>query len=477
MAVASGLYFIAREGHLAFNVAIQVPKVSPLALTSLHAGDSLPAKIAPQGFPMPAMNCRVVLLLFACVAMVVPLCGTSIELLSPSAGVFVAPARIELTAEVAVEGETIDHVEFLADDVLVGSDASPEGSIYSVLWEPTIEGRSSLTARAYMVASGTVDSSPVVVTVGRPKRDCLLVIGVVASTVGDDAIRARIESLGFVCTVIQARLATSADGDGRDLIFISESVSSSDVTSKFRDTLSPVICSEDYNYDDMLMTGPTVNTDYGFVADQSTLAIPATASPLTAGLTTGTLTLFTSPGRTQWGIPNGNALVGAEMPVEPQKKAVFGYRTGAAMFGMNAPARRTGFFLQDFTKEMTLLTPEGLRLFDAAVRWTSSDRELEGIPAAPANLRSDASTSGTLHLEWDDLADNEDGFELEQSTDGVSFTLQCRFDAEVSSVLDTIARPAVVYFRVRAFNGDGDSPWSNVIQVGPPDDPSVWVVR
>jgi hypothetical protein len=48
---------------------------------------------------------------------------------------------------------------------------------------------------------------------------------------------------------------------------------------------------------------------------------------------------------------------------------VFGYERGAAMPGRAAPGRRTGFLLNDTTA--TALTPAGVSLLDAAIRWTA----------------------------------------------------------------------------------------------------------
>ncbi|NJN55415.1 MAG: hypothetical protein HC804_12070 [Anaerolineae bacterium] len=46
---------------------------------------------------------------------------------------------------------------------------------------------------------------------------------------------------------------------------------------------------------------------------------------------------------------------------------LFGYETGAAMFGLNAPARRIGFFFSATTGAN--LNANGWALFDTAVSW------------------------------------------------------------------------------------------------------------
>jgi hypothetical protein len=74
-----------------------------------------------------------------------------------------------------------------------------------------------------------------------------------------------------------------------------------------------------------------------------------------------------------WGVPARAASVIATLPGEPDKAVVFGYEKGATMdYDFIAPARRVALFLDNET--FAQLSPDGLALFDAAVRWSVASR-------------------------------------------------------------------------------------------------------
>jgi hypothetical protein len=57
----------------------------------------------------------------------------------------------------------------------------------------------------------------------------------------------------------------------------------------------------------------------------------------------------------------------ATVPGQMNQAAIFAYPQGAMMVATTAPAKRVGWFASDSMAGM--LTPDGLRLFDAAVAW------------------------------------------------------------------------------------------------------------
>lgn len=397
-----------------------------------------------------------------------------VALTSPADGsVWAAGASIPFAADVQTTQGTILRVEFNVDGSTAHTDFDPP---YEFQWIGAAQGVHIVTARVYNSVDADTESQPAQITVGYPPLDCLFVVGNATLPTGDQAIANRLARLGYQVTVIAAAASQSSDADGRDLVFISESVSSNNIAEKFRDVAVPVLCAEDYNYDEMMMTGPTVDVDYGYLWDQPVIDVAAGGSPLTGGLPPGPTTVYSATGRNMWGIPTANATIGAYVHDQPTKPVTFGYDGGAAMVGgFPAPARRTGFFLQSYTQEMTLLTPAGLVLFDAAVRWTGGDTT--GTLAAPTDLA--ASIAGnTLALTWLDLADNEEGFELETSSDGAAYELFSLLPPDVEQVfLDAPAGAAPpVWYRVRAWNGDGVSAWSNAIRIPAETASSVWWV-
>jgi hypothetical protein len=82
-------------------------------------------------------------------------------------------------------------------------------------------------------------------------------------------------------------------------------------------------------------------------------------------------------------------------------------------------------------------------------------------PNAPTTLSASATGASTVHLAWADGSDNEDGFTVERSTDGLAFTQVGSVAANVTGFDVNDLAPSTSYvFRVRAFNTAGISPWS-----------------
>ncbi|MBN1516453.1 fibronectin type III domain-containing protein [Candidatus Sumerlaeota bacterium] len=85
-------------------------------------------------------------------------------------------------------------------------------------------------------------------------------------------------------------------------------------------------------------------------------------------------------------------------------------------------------------------------------------------PAAPADLSATATSQTLIQLTWTDNADDESGFELERSLNGVdSWTLITSPTANVEAYDDAPLSPATTYhYRVRAVNAGCASAWSNI---------------
>ncbi|NNL94725.1 MAG: DUF5060 domain-containing protein [Xanthomonadales bacterium] len=87
-------------------------------------------------------------------------------------------------------------------------------------------------------------------------------------------------------------------------------------------------------------------------------------------------------------------------------------------------------------------------------------------PAAPSNLQAVARPDGGIDLSWNDNSNapdpEESGFEIERSTDGASWGSAANAGQDETSHTDTGLAPLTEYFyRIRAFNGHGESAWSN----------------
>ena len=74
-----------------------------------------------------------------------------------------------------------------------------------------------------------------------------------------------------------------------------------------------------------------------------------------------------------------------------------------------------------------------------------------------------------LTLTWTDNADNESGFKLERSTNGTSFSQTVALGANVTTYADTsLANGTTYWYRIRAYNSNGDSGYSDVASATAP---------
>ena len=88
---------------------------------------------------------------------------------------------------------------------------------------------------------------------------------------------------------------------------------------------------------------------------------------------------------------------------------------------------------------------------------TGAPSNLAGAPSCdPSDL------SPAIALGWSDNSINEDGFEIEQSTDGVSFSSVGPQVAGTSYLVGGLPAYTQMWFRVRAVNSLGVSAWSNL---------------
>jgi fibronectin type 3 domain-containing protein len=84
-------------------------------------------------------------------------------------------------------------------------------------------------------------------------------------------------------------------------------------------------------------------------------------------------------------------------------------------------------------------------------------------PAAPTNLVGTTASRTQINLTWADNSTNESGFRIERSPDGTTYVQIDTVAANVRSYASTGLQANKNYrFRVRAFNGAGNSAYSNV---------------
>ncbi|HEX8475577.1 MAG TPA: multicopper oxidase domain-containing protein [Pyrinomonadaceae bacterium] len=198
-------------------------------------------------------------------------------------------------------------------------------------------------------------------------KSVLMVVGSTALNASDGAIKSRLESLGYKVVLKDGASMNTADAVGMSVVFVSETITATDVGTKLRDIGVPVVVSDAALFDDMQMTGNVLDTDYNNLGGQTQLAIADASHPLAAGFPAGAVTVATIPQSFAWGRPALSAAKVATVLTDSNKTTIYGYERGASMVGMNAPARRVGFFLTG--DAAAYLNNNGWALFDAAINW------------------------------------------------------------------------------------------------------------
>jgi hypothetical protein len=85
------------------------------------------------------------------------------------------------------------------------------------------------------------------------------------------------------------------------------------------------------------------------------------------------------------------------------------------------------------------------------------------LPAAPSALAATVTSSSAINIKWTDNATDETGYVVQRSTDGTNFTQVATLGAGATSHSSSgLAAATTYYFRVRAYNGAGNSAFSNI---------------
>lgn len=108
---------------------------------------------------------------------------------------------------------------------------------------------------------------------------------------------------------------------------------------------------------------------------------------------------------------------------------------------------------------------------------SASNTDCTTPPAAPGNLSASAAAAGGINLLWADNSRTEDGYEIQRSSDGVTFGTIADLGANSTSYNDAgVTANTSLWYRVRAKKEGGFSDFSNVLNLlfpsAPPNAPS-----
>jgi len=198
----------------------------------------------------------------------------------------------------------------------------------------------------------------------------LFVVGQLPLGLGDVRLKQFMTDLGYELDIVLDEQAQSSHAHNRAAIVISSTVLSGRLRNTFTHTAVPLLCWEPYLYDDLLMTGSLPGKHYGHSGVERRLELADSTHALAARMQ-GSTDVFSSGRRMAWGQPAASALRIAHLPGQPGKWTIFGYEAGEEMLqGLRAPARRLGFFLNDYAA--LYWTPQGMQLFEAALCWLTA---------------------------------------------------------------------------------------------------------
>jgi len=224
---------------------------------------------------------------------------------------------------------------------------------------------------------------------GSQSRTILMIVGDDNGTVvpgqgtGDLFIRNRLEKvLGHrvilgVDSASLDNLRTAAES--ADLVIVSESPHSLKLQDKLKSVTTPIISYEAFIQDEMGFTakelpgdpGEPENFNYGVREKDTGIDIIMPGHPLAAGLN-GQVKIYRETKEVTWGKVGKNAKVIATLTGKKEAAAIYLYNKGDELFdGTTAAGMRIGFFLEEENKtgSSNFLTEEGLRLFDASVKF------------------------------------------------------------------------------------------------------------
>lgn len=196
------------------------------------------------------------------------------------------------------------------------------------------------------------------------QNEVLLVVGNTNLSNGDTAINNQLQSMGYDVVTLAASQATTADADGKLLVFISHTAGANG--GVFANTTVPLISSSRANFSALNLAGGTDDSN------ERDIAISNSAHPLAGGLSDSIRVTSNNNriNRVATSDLGADAIVIATHGSGGNlRNVLFAYETGGTMRNNNAaPARRVAFFMGEDNSAADL-TSAGWTLFEAAVEW------------------------------------------------------------------------------------------------------------
>ncbi len=205
---------------------------------------------------------------------------------------------------------------------------------------------------------------------GSPRRQALLVVDYQSSSTilsGDVPFKTSLENMGYVVTVKDQDVLVSSDTNGKDVIIVSSSISSSRFGTTFRDIAIPVVTWEEDIFEDLRFNAtPEVTNNWMTDATETKVRMINSTHPLAAGYT-GDVQVFQGNNQMPWSKQMASGAIKIATTIfDSNKTSIFGFDKGGQMVNMIAPARRVGLFHNYYG---TAHSTQGWNFFEAAVTW------------------------------------------------------------------------------------------------------------
>jgi len=278
-----------------------------------------------------------------------------------------------------------------------------------------IVGLTSINQPPTVITPATAAQSPVTGT-----STNLSVLG------GDDAGETRLTYTWSVVGTPPAPVSFSANG-----------------TNAAKNTTATFAASGTYTLKATISDGSLSASSTVTVTVKQTLTAIA-VTPATATINTSTTQQFTANAKDQFGAALLN-----------QPTFTWSINSGAGTIST------TGLYTAPATAGSAVI-----QAASATVSGTAAITIVLPAPAAPTKLTLTAVSQSQINLAWTDNSSNESGFLVEQSLDGINFTLIATVGPNVRTWSATGLRANTrYYFRVRAFNAGGNSAYSNIANI------------
>ena len=217
----------------------------------------------------------------------------------------------------------------------------------------------------------------------------VFVVGNVALSEADEAMRDRMVALGLDVVPRAAAEVQPSEAEGKALVFVSSSSNNADVLAKFAYVKTPVVIQSAGIVDDMMMAAPTAR---GGSPVTNEAEVATSTHPIAAGLS-GRQTISADGSSLAWGTPSADGVRVLNVSGLPSQAVVFTYAADAAMAGLNAPARRVFWGFLDPMPQSFTAAGEGL--FDRMILWASGRNAAPTVDAG-VDLSVAAAASATL---------------------------------------------------------------------------------